>query len=113
MSRLLIWPTYIYFFQGRYRNWAKSNKYESKLPGDVKKRKAAAEVATRTLDRDLKEKKIAERVVPYSDKVFRRAAIEWVVATDQVRVVLEIFYRLTLAFPCSHFKPLNIRSSRT
>jgi hypothetical protein len=30
------------------------------------------------------EKKIAERVVPYSDKAFRRAAIEWLVATDQV-----------------------------
>jgi trans-aconitate methyltransferase len=88
VSHLLNWFTScIYFFQGRYRNWAKRNKYESKLPGDVKKRKAAkaaAEVATRTLDRDLTEKKIAERVVPYSDQAFRRAIIEWLVSTDQV-----------------------------
>ena len=26
----------------------------------------------------------SERVVPYSDKVFREAAIEWLIATDQV-----------------------------
>jgi hypothetical protein len=58
--------------------------YESKLPGDIKKRKAAAELVTRTLDRDLREKKVIERVVPYSDKTFRRAAIEWLVASDQV-----------------------------
>jgi hypothetical protein len=25
-----------------------------------------------------------EQVVPYSDKVFREAAVEWVIATDQV-----------------------------
>jgi hypothetical protein len=56
----------------------------SKLPGDVKKRKEAAEEVTRTLDRDLVEKKMSERVVPYSDKLFRRAAVEWLVATDQV-----------------------------
>jgi hypothetical protein len=43
----------------------------SKLPGDIKKRKEAAEEVTRTLDRDLREKKIPERVAPYSDKLFR------------------------------------------
>ena len=62
----------------------KTANFESKLPGDVTKRKAAAEKVTRTLDRDLVEKKLAERVIPYSDKVFRQAAIEWLVATDQV-----------------------------
>ena len=56
----------------------------SKLPGDVKKRKEAAAEVTRTLDRDLVEKKLSERVVPYSDKLFRRTAVEWLVATDQV-----------------------------
>jgi hypothetical protein len=39
---------------------------------------------TRTLDRDLKEKKLSERVIPYSYKGFIQAAIEWLVATDQV-----------------------------
>ena len=70
--------------QGKYRNWAKSANFLSKLPGDVKKRKKNAEEATRTLDRDLREKKTSERVTPYSVKAFRRAAVEWLVATDQV-----------------------------
>ena len=70
--------------QGKYHNWAKSANFISKLPRDVKKRKAAAEEVTQTLDRDLREKKIPERAVIYSDKLFRRAAVEWLVATDQV-----------------------------
>jgi transposase InsO family protein len=55
----------------------------------VKKRKAAAETATRTLDRDLRERKLSDRVLPYSDKLFRQAAIEWLVATDQPIQALE------------------------
>ena len=70
--------------QGKYRNWAKSASFISKLPGDVKKRKAATEEATRTLDHDLRKMKHSERVVPYSDKLFHQAAVEWLVATDQV-----------------------------
>jgi hypothetical protein len=54
----------------------------SKLPGDVKKRKEAAEVVTRTLDPDLRERKVEH--IPYSHKNFRQAAVEWLVATDQV-----------------------------
>jgi hypothetical protein len=73
--------------QGKYRNWAKGANFESKLPGDVRKRKAAAEEVTRTLDRDLREKKLTERVLPYTDKLFRQAATEWLVATDQVSVL--------------------------
>ena len=42
------------------------------------------EEVTHTLDHDLREKKISEKVVPYSHRIFRRAAVEWLVATDQV-----------------------------
>ena len=52
----------------------------------MKKRKAAIELNTWTLDHDLKERKIAERVVPYLDKAFHRTAIEWLVAMDQVGI---------------------------
>ncbi|KAG6895056.1 hypothetical protein C0992_003343 [Termitomyces sp. T32_za158] len=68
---------------GKYRKWAEENKFESKLPGDIKKQKADAEHVMQTLDHNLKEKKIKERVIKYSHKEFRRAAIEWLVATDQ------------------------------
>lgn len=47
---------------------------------------------TRTLDRDLREKKLKERVVPYTDKAFRQAAIEWLVATDQASCILGIAF---------------------
>ena len=72
-----------YYYQGRYRKWAQDTNFESKLPGDILKRKAAAEQVTRTLDRDLREKKPAERIVKYSDCAFHQAAIEWLVASDQ------------------------------
>jgi hypothetical protein len=56
----------------------------SKLPGDIKKHKEAAEQATRTLDQDLVKKKQSAHVVPYSDQAFCQASIEWLIATDQV-----------------------------
>ena len=55
----------------------------------MKKRKAAAETVTRTLDRDLRERKLANRVLLYSNKLFQQAAIEWLVATDQPIRALE------------------------
>ena len=58
--------------------------YESKLPGDVRERKVAAKLVTWTLDHDLQEKKLTERAVPYTDKTFCWAAIEWLVASNQV-----------------------------
>jgi hypothetical protein len=54
------------------------------LPGDVKKRKAAAIAVTRMLDSDLAEKKLSECVIPYTDKAFCEAAIQWLISTDQV-----------------------------
>lgn len=48
--------------------------FESKLPGDVLKRKAAVKQLTRTLD--LREKE-PERIVGYSDHAFFHAAIKW------------------------------------
>lgn len=53
-------------------------------------RKAAAEkAASAKLQTQLEDhvKPGAPRIVPYSDKSFRDAAIDWLVATDQVRKV--------------------------
>lgn len=53
------------------------------LPKDAEKRRkdAASETQSR-LDSHLKPLK--EKVVPYTDNVFRDAAIKWLVSTDQV-----------------------------
>ncbi|KAG1877868.1 hypothetical protein DFJ58DRAFT_644237, partial [Suillus subalutaceus] len=70
-------------FAGKYRTWAKKNLFESMLPGDVKARKEKAEHDQQIITSHLTERKIAERVVLYSDSLFKQAAIEWLVATDQ------------------------------
>ena len=66
------------------------------LPRDTEARlqesKADAEKQT-TLDSHLAEQ---ETVVPYSDAVFREAALEWLIATDQVCIIL-IFLTLCVA----------------
>ncbi|KAJ7312630.1 hypothetical protein DFH08DRAFT_707697, partial [Mycena albidolilacea] len=72
-----------------YRTWAKKNNFESKLEEDIQARKKAAADAEeaklklhqQTLEPHLREK--PERVVPYSDDLFRDAALEWLIATDQ------------------------------
>jgi hypothetical protein len=47
--------------------------------------KAARQKANQTfLDGHLKEVPKSEQVTPYSDATFREAAIEWLIATDQV-----------------------------
>ena len=61
--------------------------FESKLPKDTKLRRdaMAKERETQTqIDAHLKEMPKKERVIQYSHQVFRRAAIEWLIATGQV-----------------------------
>ena len=52
------------------RNWCKKVGFESKLAGDVAARKLKAEQSQRTIDGHLVEKKLADRTVAYSDKLF-------------------------------------------
>jgi hypothetical protein len=54
------------------------------LPGDIAAEKKKAAQAQQTIDVHMTERKLSERVIAYSDKVFRKAAVEWLVATDQV-----------------------------
>lgn len=69
-------------FSAKYRKWAKEHLFESMLPGDVKARKENA--AQQSINAHLTERKLAERVVSYTDRLFKQAAIEWLVSTDQV-----------------------------
>ncbi|KAH9977261.1 hypothetical protein BGW80DRAFT_1288254 [Lactifluus volemus] len=68
---------------GKYRKWAEGEDFTSKLPSDIKRRKAGELEAIRTLDPDLRERVPSTRVAPYSDEAFRRLAIEWLIDTDQ------------------------------
>ncbi|RDB14951.1 putative AC transposase [Hypsizygus marmoreus] len=76
-----------------YHRWAGKNTFESKLPKDVKARKDAETAANQekqsTLDPHLRDVPPKERTIPYSDKLFREAAIEWLIATDQPLQALE------------------------
>lgn len=74
------------------------------LPGDIKKWKLAVEEATRTLDCDLIERSPLERVIPYSNKLFRQVAVEWLAAMDQVR---NIFLQLNILFHCISLQPIR------
>ncbi len=70
-----------------YRNWCLQNSFESKLPGDIKKRNEALAAATskqQTLDAHLQELPEKQRNIVYTEQRFREAAIEWLIATNQV-----------------------------
>jgi len=58
-----------------------ANSFESMLPGDVKAHKEKAE---QTINAHSTKCKLAKQVIPYSDKQFKKAAIQWLVSTDQV-----------------------------
>ena len=63
------------------------------LPKDAKARKEKAKADSQTnLDPHLKEVPVKKRVVPYSDKLFRQTAIEWLVSTDQVCKKLDLLH---------------------
>jgi hypothetical protein len=55
------------------------------LPKDAKSRRQATMKDTQQrLDPHLEEKPARERIIPYTDDLFREAAIEWLVSNDQV-----------------------------
>ena len=52
------------------------------LPDDIAAWKKVNKHAQHTIDSYLTECKLTDCVLPYSDKVFKKAAIEWLIATD-------------------------------
>ncbi|KJA12714.1 hypothetical protein HYPSUDRAFT_116501, partial [Hypholoma sublateritium FD-334 SS-4] len=77
-----------------YNTWCAKNDFVSKLPKATKIRneaKKAAEAAKQqsSIEPHLEERKVKERVIPYSDALFKQAAIEWLIATDQPLQALE------------------------
>ncbi|KIJ89926.1 hypothetical protein K443DRAFT_60052, partial [Laccaria amethystina LaAM-08-1] len=72
-------------YQGRYRKWCKSNNFLSMLPEDSKTRRDAAAEKLKQLQVDDHFTVIPEeeKPMPYSDEVFKEAAIQWLIETDQ------------------------------
>ena len=82
----------------------------SKLPGDVKRRKEAAEEVIRTLDPDLREREKKIERIPYSHRIFRRAAVEWLVATDQVsNFILFMHYGSKISQPIQALEHIKFK----
>ncbi|KAG1734012.1 hypothetical protein EDD22DRAFT_787952, partial [Suillus occidentalis] len=73
-------------FAAKYHKWANQHSFKLMLPGDVKACKENA--AQQRINAHLTKHK-DKRVIPYSDKLFKQAAIKWLVATDQPIQVLE------------------------
>lgn len=73
--------------QGEYLKWCSDNSFESMLPRDAKARLEARRAGQQQarLDSHLKELPLKERIVPYNDELFREAAVQWLVQTDQAR----------------------------
>ncbi|KAI0037709.1 hypothetical protein FA95DRAFT_1506641, partial [Auriscalpium vulgare] len=76
--------------KGKHDSWAAKISWVSKLPGDVKSRKEKEKKANQSrIDSHLQEKPAKERVIPYSDRLFREAAIQWLIETNQPIQALE------------------------
>ncbi len=58
-----------------------------KSRNDAKKAADAAKQQS-SIEPHLEERKVKERVIPYSDALFKEAAIEWLIATDQVNLIV-------------------------
>ncbi|KIK57888.1 hypothetical protein GYMLUDRAFT_171993, partial [Collybiopsis luxurians FD-317 M1] len=75
-----------------YRQWAKDNNFKSMIPADVRAHKDAQEAAAAnqtTIDDHAVPLPPKECIVPYSDELFEKAVIEWLVATDQPLAAFE------------------------
>ncbi|KAI0683322.1 hypothetical protein C8T65DRAFT_526951, partial [Cerioporus squamosus] len=73
--------------RGLYHRWALGNNFVSKLQSNVDKLKAAAEEEKKcqsTLELHLREMTPKERKIVYTECVYRKAVIEWLIATNQV-----------------------------
>ena len=70
----------------RYRQWCKANNFDSMLPEDTKERRAALLESLRqtNVTEHFAKAQPEEGPPPYSDDLFKEAAIQWLIETDQV-----------------------------
>jgi hypothetical protein len=68
------------------------------LPSDIAARKKANEHTQHTIDSHLVQHKLADHVLSYTDQTFEKAAIKWLISTNQV-----------LEFPFNHIFCVNLK----
>jgi hypothetical protein len=97
---------------GAYRSWCTLENFESMLPVDAKKRRLAEDQATQAasahqtqLDNHLRPIEAQKREVPYTDEVFRQAAIRWLIETDQVSLC--VLFNMASYFKCTAYSSLQ------
>jgi hypothetical protein len=75
--------------QKTYRKWCEENDFESMLPEDAKARHAEVQSTARqsVVDDHFSIQKPEDKPKSYSDVLFEEAAIQWLVETDQVRIL--------------------------
>ncbi|KIL55713.1 hypothetical protein M378DRAFT_31805, partial [Amanita muscaria Koide BX008] len=74
--------------QGLYRRWCKLTGFFSMIPEDTKARRQLEEAITSAkeqtqVDDHFHRIKPEDKPTPYSDEIFKEAAIRWLVETDQ------------------------------
>ncbi|KAF8150423.1 hypothetical protein BJ912DRAFT_869674, partial [Pholiota molesta] len=71
--------------KGIYRTWCKTNSFISMLPEDTKARKAdlLQKLEQSQVNEHFPKARPEDKPVPYSDELFKEAAVRWLVETDQ------------------------------
>ncbi|KAH8997731.1 hypothetical protein EDB86DRAFT_2803462, partial [Lactarius hatsudake] len=67
----------------RYRKWCDSNRFDSMLPEDSKKRKRVEKDRQSLVIDHFGPEDPTTKPIPFSEKALRTAALEWMIATDQ------------------------------
>ena len=97
-----------YRLQGAYKKWTDKNKFKSKLLNAVKARKEAKVAQDREKQQSINphfpKAAPSERILPYTDELFRDAAIQWLIETHQVRQIILSTLALTHA---SFWQPIQ------
>ncbi|PPQ81719.1 hypothetical protein CVT26_007781 [Gymnopilus dilepis] len=70
---------------GIYRKWAKQNNFESRLPSDTQQQResVADELVQTAVNDHFKTATPEDKPPPYSDELFKQAALEWLLETNQ------------------------------
>ena len=104
-------------WQKRYRDWCKASKFLSMLPEDTKERRAAALERLRQTEvedhfRTAQPSDKPPPPSPYTDELFKKAAIQWLVETDQVsnwfKISAIFVWWKRRIFKCSNILPSRI-----